>query len=179
MSGVHFSMAIDNRHRSLAEPRSRSAPRSRLEHCVNSDTETKAGASTPATRSPHQMWTLNPGLPPRRHALLNVNSFAQRRPGLPPRRHARSRIACSARVNAQRRPGLPPRRHSEMLNVQRNPGRSTLNEGRGFHPGDTRSTLLPAVQRSGASTPATRDRPSSAQRRPGLPPRRHSPTNEA
>ena len=155
----------------LAEARSRSAPRGRLEHCVNSDAETKAGAPTPATpgctsRAAGNRRTLNEGRgshPGDTRSSSPSSPFrvsAQRRPGLPPRRHSRSFAIQSRKVSAQRRPGLPPRRHPRSWRGVP-PARPALNEGRGSHPGDTgewAGVLQAPWQRStkaGAPTPAT------------------------
>ena len=110
---------------------------------------TKAGASTPATPD-HTGEGNSPG-----------EIAAQRRPGLPPRRHFRIGLTADQMFDAQRRPGLPPRRHPRS----RDPTlwrAGPLNEGRGFHPGDTRivSSLSGCFgarsTKAGASTPATR-----------------------
>ena len=87
---------------------------------------------------------------------------------------------------AQRRPGLPPRRHNRGIGTCFS-WQAPLNEGRGFHPGDT------SLHRPGHGAPValnegrgfhpgdTRGRYfryfvfRNAQRRPGLPPRRHRP----
>ena len=109
---------------------------------------TKAGALTPAT-PPHKV-----GIP---EAMT-----AQQRPGLSPRRHtARLLGGLPGRALAQQRPGLSPRRHLLLdPGTLRGPARSTkagaltpatrggrrrtpprprstLNKGRGSHPGDT------------------------------------------
>ena len=69
---------------------------------------------------------------------------AQRRPGRSPRRHplvSSARRGTGAARHAQRRPGRSPRRHTPADCTERcSRGRSSLNEGRGVHPGDT---LLP------------------------------------
>ena len=124
---------------------------------------------------------------------------AQRRPGLSPRRHVTPEQEAIGDDGAQRRPGLSPRRHvgGGVPAVQRE-RRSTkagaftpatlqrlregreatgpLNEGRGFHPGDTRlikSTLagMGRSTKAGAFTPAT-----PAQRVPA--PAQLAPLNE-
>ena len=134
---------------------------------------TKAGASTPAT-------------PARGRRSYRGLCIAQRRPGLPPRRH---RLAPDChygawRRPAQRRPGLPPRRHEVYVGSIRWARVQALNEGRGFHPGDTSQTVIrqrrPGLRdtsrsvdggpvtrstKAGASTPATLLFPHRRQKR--------------
>ncbi len=110
---------------------------------------------------------------------------AQRRPGLSPRRHAPSGSNANTRVDAQRRPGLSPRRHTAEF-ADRHRATAPLNEGRGSRPGDTRrrartptrgSTLNEGRGSRPGDTSSRSIRPSlhrTAQRRPGLSPRRHS-----
>ena len=107
---------------------------------------TKAGAFTPATAA------TRPGNP------RKVNG-AQRRPGHSPRRQKANSLAFASVTVAQRRPGHSPRRQSIQLRNVRDRA-SSLNEGRGIHPGDRPTVLM--VRCSG--------RP--AQRRPGHSPRR-------
>ena len=72
---------------------------------------------------------------------------AQRRPGPRPRRHIQAPELTRYLIDAQRRPGPRPRRHLALLSTKHeilpltpsamgNP--SSLNEGRGRDPGDTR-----------------------------------------
>ena len=154
-----------------------------------------------------------PGHAPRRHQVIHEygddSRPAQRRPGHAPRRHLDARAGPSPlNSGAQRRPGHAPRRHAvpdehaAAMHVRstkagaRTPATrvtltptvwtlSPLNEGRGTHPGDTRTgecavdRLRLRSTKAGARTPAT---PSDgaispaaahAQRRPGHAPRRH------
>ena len=91
-------------------------------------------------------------------------------------------------ASAQRRPGREPRRHTRWRSAGSRRA-STLNEGRGVNPGDTspalptcRGRCRPLNEGRGVNPGDTRFRSlwarevlrSSAQRRPGREPRRHS-----
>ena len=112
--------------------------------------------------------------------------YAQRRPGLPPRRHRRADLQRPGRRLRSTKAGAPtPATHTRLSPV-RWEGCDPLNEGRGSHPGDTCRCCRRPVRRCSLNegrgshpgdthqriTPTRR--PCPAQRRPGLPPRRHA-----
>ena len=136
-------------------------------------TSTKAGALTPATHRRHhggqphprrstKAGALTPATLPGRLVVVGVDGLRSTKAGaLTP---ATLRVTLGGRtVNqaAQQRPGLSPRRHSPCAGRPRSSS-STLNKGRGSHPGDTGCGAhhpRPASRRStkaGALTPATR-----------------------
>ena len=114
---------------------------------------------------------------------------AQRRPGREPRRHPAFSAFAMSCASAQRRPGREPRRH-RGTGTARRPS-SSLNEGRGANPDDTRCAVASTVgychaqrrpgreprRHSAIRSPPTRQ--ATAQRRPGREPRRHSATKSA
>ena len=92
------------------------------DHLLADSRSTKAGASTPATRS-------------RSARGDQCRPDAQRRPERQPRRHSLAVSPASSSTDAQRRPERQPRRHSSRAAPRS--GRSSLNEGRSVNPGDT------------------------------------------
>ena len=127
---------------------------------------TKAGAPTPATREASGPGAKRPATP-----------YAQRRPGLPPRRHALEIVSVrfvkprSTKAGAPT-PATPLARNSTSA------GRST-KAGAPTPATPPRGGLATTPAKAGAPTPATpmiaRPRHNGrAQRRPGLPPRRHA-----
>ena len=133
-----------------------------------------------------------PGLSPRRHALITtttppVHTHAQRRPGLSPRRHCILPNRCnsvSPRALNEGRGSHPG--DTCPAGVRKSAGRRSLNEGRGSHPGDTRARSAGLLAHYSTlnegrgshpgdtfSTSACSISTPTAQRRPGLSPRRH------
>ena len=185
----HRARAPPTSSPSTAQRRPGREPRRHLEvrpaHARGAGRSTKAGARTPATRTDRcrggaNRSTLNEGrganpgdtldtLPPRAHGPFRSTKAGARTPA----------TRCNAQVlpapadPAQRRPGREPRRHAERLGALP-PASTTLNEGRGANPGDTRRTPRtegrPARStKAGARTPATRQglrvRPSKSSAR--------------
>ena len=136
-----------------------------------------------------------PGTMPRRHLIdtsrapaRSARAAAQPRPGTMPRRHPQVRSTSPSRVTAQPRPGTMPRRHRLKSKEPTGKGFSSLNQGRGPCPGDTRRDGDGSLDgdnlrstKAGDHAPATptfepttsSSLARSAQPRPGTMPRRH------
>ena len=160
------------------------------------DRSTKAGAETPATRLDRRLdvgiayrSTKAGAETPATHEYASEERTVQPRStkagAETPATHDLPH-APDAAIRAQRRPGPRPRRHPYGP-LPADPGPSSLNEGRGRDPGDTSRACRPAWRHSGRSTKAGAETPATldageiqflgsttAQRRPGPRPRRHS-----
>ena len=149
------------------------------------DTPSTRRRHRPASRPLNEGRGVNPGDTLPKGIVYAPHMDAQRRPGREPRRHFRHQNRNpTPTTDAQRRPGREPRRHFSGTSASSST-RTSLNEGRGVNPGDTRRRR----RREGAVTALNEGRgvnpgdtrtvtpacPAShcAQRRPGREPRRH------
>ena len=109
---------------------------------INPGDTGSTGGTTSTARTLNEGRGINPGDTSGGRVSSAACVIAQRRPGHQPRRHVSQPRLSKGGRNAQRRPGHQPRRHSYTLGRALSSLWSTLNEGRGINPGDTRRWRL-------------------------------------